>query len=359
MKTYRTTILLLFAAVCRRHASIRLTSMSLVHLVAIGCAGSDARNPWPAAESITTLDDAVVWMREIELDETDAVINVAPAVRVDPSGGFLIADSREVQLRRYNGSGELLRAFGRRGEGPGELRMPTVLIRAPGGNLLGFDFSFRLVVFDSTGATVQRTVRTPFIRVDGAYRWDDSVVVVAGQLAGSTNQFLLHLWDVTGDSVRASFFDPVSSDAAPLARSVGWASVTQGTDYVVATYSPTDTLYVLDRGGTTIRRIPIPIDGFRHIAPPPTRIATPEWITSYDLVSAVHAMMDGHLLVEWMRPTLDERQWNLVLVAPDGSEVFTLYDTARLLTVINGVELVFVAPGSLTPNRWAIGRLRY
>ncbi len=343
----------------RFNGSTRLTSLSLIHLVAIGCAGSDASNPWPATEGITTLDDAVVWMREIELDESDAVINVAPAVRVDPLGGFLIADSREVQLRRYNGTGELLRAFGRRGEGPGELRMPTVLVRGPDGNLLGFDFRLRLVVFDSTGATVQRTVRTPFIRVDGAYRWDDSVVAVAGQLAGSTNQFLLHLWDVTGDSVRASFFDPVSNDAAPLARSVGWASVTQGTDYVVATYSPTDTLYMLDRSGTTIRRIPIPIDDFRHIAPPPNRIATREWRTSFDLVSAVHAMMDGHLLVEWIRPTLDERQWNLVLVTPDGTEVFTLYDTARLLTVINGVELVFVAPGSLTPNRWAIGRLRY
>ena len=333
--------------------------MAVSVFASFGCVAIDSDIRWPDAETIITLDDAVTWIGEIELYESDAVINVSPMVGADPWGGFLIADSREAQLRLYNRAGELKGYFGSRGDGPGELRRPRVLLRSPDGNLLAFDSRLRLVVFDSLGMTVQRTVSTPFARVDLGYIWDDSTVMIAGQLATGGENRLLHFWDTVGDSVRTSFFDPTFGQSTALLRNLGWASVARLGDEIVATYSMTDTLYVLDRGGVFLRGIPIPIDDFRKAEPSPTGIATREWQSSFDLISSVHSMANGEILVEWLSPSPSEQELRLVLLTAEGEKLFALRNTSRLLTVVDGKEMVFVQPGSLTPNKWVFAQLRY
>ena len=97
----------------RRGAFIGRRALALTLLLAAACADLPPASP-------TTLDDAVVWETEIRLEESEAVINVAPRVVWAADGTLLIADDRETQIRRYAEDGRLLAAFGRRGGGPGQ-----------------------------------------------------------------------------------------------------------------------------------------------------------------------------------------------------------------------------------------------
>src|SRR5829696_4424938 len=99
----------------------------LAAAAACGDAGG-AQAPRAAPPSLETaeagaergLDPVVRWGRDITLEENDAVMNVGVHMALDPSGGFLVADQAENQIRRYDRNGKLLDHFGRKGEGPGE-----------------------------------------------------------------------------------------------------------------------------------------------------------------------------------------------------------------------------------------------
>ena len=310
------------------------------------------------------LSQLVEWVDSFSLEENDAVINVSPIVRVDWAGGFLVADGREAQLRRYGERGNLLSAWSRRGGGPGEFRRPVALMRlVPTGHLLAVDIRGKLVSFNSAVfPELIRTSRTPLIRITDAEPINDSVLLLAGLTEHESAR--LHLWDLRGNRIMRSFHDPwQGSPHVEVAGLVGWTKAAVRRDTIAAIFAPSDTVYYFSSGGKRLGVIPIPFRQFRRPTGAPTAARTneraqKEWLASFDLVSDIFWLREG-LLIRYQTLVSDGVRWHLLLMTPDGRRLFEVRDVPQLLaTDSNGDRLYFVSPGSITPNRWSAARVR-
>ncbi|HSW30785.1 MAG TPA: hypothetical protein VLH75_14960 [Longimicrobiales bacterium] len=71
-----------------------------------------------------------------------------------PGGGVIVVDALGPEVLEYNGQGQLVRRFGRKGEGPGEYK-DAALAAIEGGLLLVADArNAKMIVYDSLGALV-------------------------------------------------------------------------------------------------------------------------------------------------------------------------------------------------------------
>ncbi len=113
-----------------------------------------ARPPWD--------DSGTPWRLslEVEIGELDGAEpylfgDPVGAVRLD-DGRIAVADAQSADIRFFSGSGEFLRRFGRRGEGPGEFASFSWLARC-GAGLLTYDWQQRRVTKLSPDGTVGDT----------------------------------------------------------------------------------------------------------------------------------------------------------------------------------------------------------
>lgn len=311
-----------------------------------GCGGAPKPDRPPA-----TLEELVEWVREIRLEENDEVINVEPRVRPDPHGGYLVADAREAQLRRYDRNGALVRAFGRKGDGPGEFRSPSAALRLSDGAILGVDRGGRYTLFDSAAGAIVRTGRVPVSPVWEVEVLDDSTLLIAG---GSSMQGpRLHRWKLFSDAVSNSFFTP------PSRRVGGLASAAVGPAGIVATFGLADTVYVFGTDGTERIKIPIRSGNFRRYADSPGWPPPPEWRSSFSVVEDANWLPDGSILVQFAYLRDGGPEWHLLNVTAEGETRFALANVPRLLaTSGGGNRFLFVAPGADAPNIWRGAKLR-
>lgn len=309
-------------------------------------------------------EDLFEHVETIILEEDTAVINVSPRVDVAPDGSFLIADGREVRARVYDGAGQLVSQFGRRGAGPGEMRRPTSLRRMPGGTLLVSDFTGLLLEFDSAGERFLTSFRVPVIPlysaapVDGGQR-----LLLAGQRTGADNSGpLLHIWDRDSEAIVRSFFptpgDPLTRLAA---RNFGASAFSVRRDTIAAISAFTDTLFFFTAEGEETARVPLPFTAFRRMETynprlPPEQLQQ-EWLSQLDLLTDVFWLDDGSLLIQYEKPRGADSEWGLLRTTRTGDRIFETTNTPRLLAV-SGERLYFIHPESITPNLWLVARLR-
>jgi len=298
----------------------------------------------------------------IVLEESEEVINVSPEVVVDDDGSFLIADGRERRVRIYGPRGDLVTQFGREGGGPGEFGMPIRVWRQRGGGLMVVDMSRGFMEFDSSG---HRFLKGSAVPVELLYTADPLSVdhtLVAGLVRGSTDpRRLLHVWDRETETFRHSFFPtPGDSVTRLAARNFGWVDFARRGDSIAAISAFTDTLFLFDPVGQELGRVALPIRDFRRIRsydPRSSIVELEEWLSDLHLLVGVHWLNDGSLLVQYQRPQGADNEWNLLRATVAGDRIFDLHHTPELLAV-NDDRLFFVDPQSLTPNRWAVTRLR-
>jgi len=325
-----------------------------------GCGGADSRIS--SVETPMLPETLFHRIGTIDLEENEEVINVSPTVDVDDDGSFLIADGRESRVRIYRPRGSLVTQFGMEGEGPGEFGTPTRVWRQPDGGLMVVDMSRGFMEFDSSG---HRYLRGSAIPVQMLYTADPLSVdftLVAGLLRGSKDpRPLLHVWDRETESFLQSFFPtPGDSLTRLAARNFGWADFARRGDSIAAISAFTDTLFLFDPAGQELGRVPLPIRDFRRIRsynPRGSPVELDEWLGELHLLVDVHWLSDGSFLVQYQRPRGADNEWNLLRTTVAGDRVFDLRNTPELLAV-DGDRLFFVDPQSLTPNRWAITRLR-
>lgn len=354
------------APVAHPVASVRHRALTFAVIV---LAGSAACAPdGDSTMSAASLSDVAVLERGIDLQENDAVINVNPLVSVDPRGGFLVADSREAQVRRYGGSGELLWYAGARGSGPGEFRQPRVVVRLRDGNVVVLDQGGRITTFDSLARTVVHTTRSPFRFVEDAKVLDDSVLLVSAILRGKGQGPRIHLWNTRRDTVQGSFFEPFLRVRNPVAATIaGWSKLSVRGDTVAVVFALSDSVHFFSRRGEPHGSVPIPFVHFRRVGPhvpeggddPAKR---ERWLTSFDYVADVHWLPGGDLLVPYQSVVPGgayTRDWHLVRMTRAGRPVFELRSIPRLLTVDPGSgALYLVKPGAEVPNQWTLAHLR-
>jgi DNA-binding beta-propeller fold protein YncE len=71
------------------------------------------------------------------------------AVAVDPTGTVLVLDSKESRVLTFDGKGVFVRAFGRKGQGPGELSLPIGIAQTPAGEIMVEDSGNRRLSYYS------------------------------------------------------------------------------------------------------------------------------------------------------------------------------------------------------------------
>lgn len=331
-------------------------------ILAVGCDEGESA-------SLQTLEDVVAFGPTIELEESDDVINVTPAVTLDPRGGFLVADEREGQLRRYGASGALLWHAGRMGSGPGEFRSLAMALRLPDGSVLAAERSGSFTLFDSAGTTAGERIRNPFMLVEDMDVVNDSTVLVAARLEGRRGTGPgLHLWDLRTRRVRSSFFDPLAAAPNQTAAIIaGWSKASVRGDSVAAIFALSDTIYRFTLDGRPIDKRPIPFAHFRAVprenpsgAVDPVRRA--QFLSSFDYVADVHWLPDGRILVPYQSVLADRaltRAHHLFAMDAAGKRLFEVQDVPRLLAVVpQSQRLLFISPDAEAPNQWTFAELR-
>jgi hypothetical protein len=339
--------------------------------IAIGAVAACGASDEPAAEPGRTwaLDEVLSWERRFDLEERPEALVVLPAVSIDPLGGFLVADQREAQVRRYSPDGRLLWFTGKRGGGPGEFYVPSAAARLPSGKIVTIDRNGRITTFDSAGSRVVGTADTRITAGTDLKVVDDSTLLIAGNLNGDRDGPRLHLWNVTAGRVERSFFAPYPNAADKIVSYIaGWTKASIRHDTVAAIFSTSDTVYFYTLDGRPHGKLPIPSAFFRREPVPPPDANRPDpaarlkWMSQFDFIENVFWLQDGSFLIPYQTPretTADERRSHLLAVTRNGRLRFETRDGPRLLNVESGSDaLYFVNPGAEVPNQWAVARLR-
>lgn len=314
-------------------------------------------------------DDArLAYRQRIPVQETDAVVNVNPALVPDPRGGLLVVDVSESQVRRYGEDGTLLWHAGRRGQGPGELTSPTAVGRMPTGEVVVADRGGRLTFYDSAGARTVRTAETRLSHLEELVVMDDSTLLLSGVGDGGTAGPRLHLWNTVRDTIAHSFFAPFPHQRNRVAASVaGYVEAAVRGDTVAAVFAASDTVYFFSRAGRALDQVPL---RSAHFRPAPERepgrtITNPvqraRWVSAFDFVADVEWLPDGTLLVAYQSLDADRaltRTWHLLGMTPSGDRTFEYRGFSRLLGTDSGRGLVYLVDQAAdAPNEWAVARL--
>lgn len=347
-------------------------SLPLLALVVLAAAlvafGGMAERPRPfTAGAPTDLAPYLAWGVPIQMEENDRVINVTPQVTVDPRGGYLVADEREAQVRRYGADGGLLRVIGRKGNGPGEFRHLSAVHRLPDGRIAAVEISGKVSVFDAEGEALVHARQAPVAPLYGAEVLDARHLLLSGRRVGTGGTALVHVYDLETGAITRSFFgiprhDPEMAGAFAFA---GTADAVARGDTVAAVFALRDSIYLFDAAsGRELGRIPIPFENFRRLERPmPASGGTLEafrtWSETFSAISQLYWLRDGSFLVQYFDMKGVEPQWRLLHLDRAGRRRFEGVDTPKLLAA-GGVpdELVFVHPQADAPNVWVSARLR-
>lgn len=346
----------------------RLPRYALLAALTCGAAACTDTSARPVEKSEPVSLDAVVrWSDTIPLEESAEVVNVTPKVTADPMGGFVVADSRETQVRLYSPTGDLVHHFASKGHGPAEFQRISAALRLPSGEFLVVDMGGKIAVFDSTGTNVVRTARAPLGPLYEAALVNDTLVAFAGRSPGKASTSLVHLWSLRSDTIVRSFFPvpPAPKDLAGAYAFNGFANIAVRHDTVAVLFALSDTVYLYTIQGQPAGKINIPFKHFRKVQQPmPTNGPLEEfqgWAESFSSASHLFWAADGSFLVQYFDRSNMEPQWRLLRMSRDGQRLFEVRDTPQLLAVADRdpdlSSLYFVQPGSLTPNVWSVAHL--
>ena len=293
------------------------------------------------------------------------MVNVTPLVTVDPRGGFLVADWKEAQLRRYSPNGQLVFSTGRKGNGPDEYQNPTRFLRLANGELMAADYRGKLVRYDRAAERVRDTYTLPLDRVEDLIALDDDRALIAG--VGEDGK-LVHVWNAARNQIEASFFTPAEHVTNTMAAAfMNFVQIARRADTVAVVFSISDSIFFYTLQGQHIRTIPLPSPSFRVIGPEtPDAVrldatARRDWMGTFDLTSHINWLGDGTLVVMWKR--LDPAEalapsWHAVHLTP-GGRLLSETATPQFLAFDPRTDsLYFVAPSAEVPNQWIAAYLQ-
>jgi hypothetical protein len=309
-------------------------------------------------------------VRTFDVEENDDVVNVTPSLRLDGRGGFLVADARESQIRRYSPEGKLLWFAGRKGQGPGEFYGVVTAARLTSGEILAVDRNGRLTFFDAEAQRVTRTTETHLMRVTDAEVVDDSTLLIAGvaESLGDAGP-RLHVWSIHRNAMLRSFFAPSARQRnGTAARVAGYVMTALRGDTLVSTFAASDTLYFHTLDGRDAGQVALNSESFRRVPRdgPSRTITNPreraEWLSAMDFVAGVDWLPDGAVLVAYQGIEANEamrRNWHLLIQDRAGAQRWESRNVSSMILGTDpGTRTVFFVPREAeAPNRWTAARL--
>lgn len=91
-----------------------------------------------------------------EQENIDIIIESGRGICLDPKDDVYVSDSKAGKILKFDFRGNFIKAFGRKGQGPGEYTSPGSLICDPDGNLLVDGQNRQILTFDPNGKFVKR-----------------------------------------------------------------------------------------------------------------------------------------------------------------------------------------------------------
>lgn len=342
---------------------VRVSALALI-LLLTGCAPEmpETRAEGSRPPRSAGLAQFIEFFDSLRVQEPAGVVNVAPIVIAD-RGGFLVIDVREGQGRVYDRRGVLLARFGRPGRGPGEYINPMGVVRNENGEIVVLEFDGRLTSLREDADSVLRTAKVPVgpplygLRILGPDQ-----LLVLGRTFGLSGADLLHILNGRGDSVTRSFFPaPAIESGAPHLIPITWMSAAIRGDTIFATYGFVDSLYLFSVEGHRLGAVHVSIQGMaavddsRRVRKTPAEVRS--WLAGVRRISDVFVLSSGAILVQTTRVEDRDPHWGLVAVDPRGEVLFDFAASPRVLATL-GDTVIMITPGSDTPDRWTLGRLR-
>ncbi len=78
------------------------------------------------------------------------------SVQVDDQGNIYVLDWKDIKIKVFDAQGKYLRAFGKKGQGPGEIQMPSRMVMTRTGKLVLLDSANRRIAFYSPAGECQK-----------------------------------------------------------------------------------------------------------------------------------------------------------------------------------------------------------
>lgn len=231
------------------HVNARLAGALSLLLIGSACAGGDApqhfatrdsagvsiatsRLPvWSTTGGFNVLPDPVLEVGGEGRGAGHTLSGVVAAFRLG-DGRLAVADAGSSELRVFDAQGSLTAAFGRAGEGPGEMRALSRVFLLPGDSLLVSDSQLRRLTVFSADGVLQRTA--PLAAGDNAA---SPVALLADNTLLARPGFSFHGGQASG----------VHRDSVTLAR-----YALDGTVLGTAGRHPGPELFVFSDGGATM-----------------------------------------------------------------------------------------------------------
>jgi len=146
----------------------------------------------------------------------DAAVLGRPLALALGGGVLFVADAQDCAIKVFSKEGRFLRAFGRKGQGPGELSFPSGVAAAGDRVLVADKFNSRVQVFDRDGRPAG-AFAVPFLP-DKVHALADGAVLVTGNPSGKRKgEAIVHIFDGSGRSrwegVEAGFSGDPTYDA--------------------------------------------------------------------------------------------------------------------------------------------------
>jgi outer membrane protein assembly factor BamB len=294
------------------------------------------------------------------VDESGGQVLVSPNVFWEPDG-YLVADAQEARIFSYDTTGRLEWTSGTKGRGPGEYISAVGVVRLPSGNILAADWNYKFVYIAASGDSIIRTVTTPFYHLQAMELIDDTTLLVTSAITDTAQVGVAHIWSLSGDSIRHSFFAP-ADPADIVAQTAGWTVADVRGDTIALAFATKDSVFLFDLAGQELSSFSLGSANFRAASTPPSEafenpLARMEWVASFDLVNGVHILSNGQYLVSYRSMTKEGQKHHYVLLAQNGDPVWEVRNLSRLLAVSDQDNLLMVDPEALAPNKWLIAQL--
>ena len=333
--------------VFERRRNLTLLAVSSLGLSLLALGGCAPSTDGPALE--------LREVGEVILEERDSVVNAH--VRLRPSGGgeLVVADPVEGKIRVYDQQGDLLSQFGRKGEGPGEFMLPLAAAKVDSA-IWVLDLQRGVSKWSFPEGRLVDTWE-PAVEVSlGLLPLGDSMLVIGGLTPYETPWRLLRILDPRRNAVMDAFFEievPVERRPLAMAFQPGVPMDLLEDGSLIAVFSWSDTARVITLPEGQLREsLPLRIPGFTYegsIPDPATR-------ARLKLVTAIHAVPEDRLLIQYTIYTEPEEQHGLLLQTLVGDLLFEQFPSGRLLGE-RWPDLYFADPSGLRPERLLVQRL--
>lgn len=270
-------------------------------------------------------------LESVRIQETDTLFIAKPSrLELGARGHAYVTEFGEARVLDIGPTGRIERAFGRKGQGPGEFQSPTSIAISGDTTLAVYDHGTKRITFiDLRTWKLQRvapllTQWPPVIKFAGR-----DVLVTTWDFEAKTS--LARAIEATGNlDQKQGVIPSLGAQTQMLIQGAFWNSTfAVAGDEIVAMHEVSNSLYRWKRGATDVREVALPVVRRRGVPPGlfesllrDPASATPAKLVDRSVPVAIEAVTDDVLAIVTMDAKVDGNQWSAV-------HHLSLYDRRR------------------------------